>query len=106
MQAGYDRGLNPRLAIDLAAVLDPVDVDLSGLIVHRVEDPPVPDPEAIALRVLMQLPHAGRSGFIPQPLEPLHDPAGYRRVELPDLAVGRGFDDQLIFRLCPQLRAP
>lgn len=36
-------GVKPGLAVSLAAMLDPMDMGLSGPVVHRVEDPPVPD---------------------------------------------------------------
>jgi len=77
-------------------VLDPIDVDLLGLIVNGVEDPPIPDPEAITMKNPVQLAHTRRTRINPKLLKLLHDPPGYWRIELPDLATGRGLNHQPI----------
>jgi hypothetical protein len=85
-----------RLAVCLTAVLDPINMDLPGLIVHCVEDTPIPNPQAIALWDVMKLAHTRRPWVLPELLELLHDPLGYGWIELPDLPVGRGLDDQSV----------
>ncbi len=44
----------------------------------------------------VQLAHTRRTRINPKLLKLLHDPPGYWRIELPDLATGRGLNHQPI----------
>jgi hypothetical protein len=84
------------LAVDLAAVLDPIDMDLFGLIIHRVEDAPVTDPYAIALWDSFELADTRRSGILAKLLKLHKDPSKDVWLKLADLSLSGGLDCEFI----------
>jgi hypothetical protein len=73
--------MRSRSTIGVFAVLDPVDIDPSRIIVDAVKDPMIPDPDPMPL-LGRHLEGALRARFLGQEAHSLDDAFKDRRVEL------------------------
>jgi hypothetical protein len=89
-------------------MFDPIDMDLSGLIIYSVKDAPIADSHPITLGDIVEFAHTGRPGILPKLLELSNDPSSYGWIEPVNLSLSRGLDDQIIqvsalpLRACPR----